>query len=111
MENAQDLKQTLFNRTCAIEQAFIDLNKAVTILEYWTNAYNYHEKPDPRAAIAYGSGVAKEPHYGQSAQWFYEYETIVRYIDIAHDYVHSAKAELARALEDRSKHIQANIMD
>lgn len=96
----QNLKHELFNKTTALEQAFTAIDKAALILDHWTQTYIYNNKPQPNAAIAWGSGRGKGPYFEQSAQWYVEYEYITKYVDIAHDYVHNAKEELARILKD-----------
>lgn len=96
----QQLKHELFNKTTALEQAFTAIEKAAIILDHWTQTYIYNNNPRPEAAIAWGSGRGKGPHFEQSAQWYSEYEYIAKFIDVAHDYVHTAKSELAGVLED-----------
>lgn len=38
----------------------IDIDKATTLLNYWTQEYGFSEKPDPWAAIRWSSQVPKE---------------------------------------------------
>lgn len=84
-----------------VETVLHDLEKASTILNHWTDKYLFYKKPDPRAAIAWGS--KDDPptvHENQSAQWFIEYKLITQFIEIASDYVQESKERLRKALEN-----------
>jgi len=97
-EELQMLKDKLFKQTTTVEHAFIALEKADMLLNYWTQEYLFCEEPDPRAAIAWGNRTAKGPHYDQSAQWFMEYNNITQFINIASDYVYESKEALKKAV-------------
>ena len=44
----RDLSDLIFN--CSV-----DIDKATTLLNYWTQEYGFSQKPDPRAALKWGS--------------------------------------------------------
>ncbi|MGE5397517.1 MAG: hypothetical protein ACM3MK_08295 [Chitinophagales bacterium] len=100
MEELKVLRDELFEQTTVIEQALLNLEKADILLNHWMQEYLYYEKPDPHAALAWSSGLEKGPHQTQSAQWYYEYESITQFISIVSDYVHNTKKELVKALKE-----------
>lgn len=95
-----DLSDLIFN--CSI-----DIDKAATLLNYWTQEYGFSQKPDPRAANRWGSQVPnrntdpeKEKAQGfNSFKWFYEYDMIYNFIDIVSDYVYKTQQALERGLK------------
>ena len=93
------LKHELFETRTGIEYALVKLEKADTLLSYWTQEYDFAEKPDPRAAIAYWSGSDKSRNAEQAATWFLEYNQIFTIVDIAFDYLLEAKKILNEAIE------------
>ena len=105
------LKHELFETRTAIEDALIKLEKADTLLSYWTQEYGFADKPDPRAAIRWGSQVPsqnqddeKEKEHGkQSYKWFYEYDMIFNFVDMAFDYIIATQEILKRAIETGEK--------
>lgn len=99
-DEIQKLRRALLDKTEIIGRAALELNKAITVFDHWMNEYLYCEKPDPRAAISWGSGRASGQHYEQSAQWYFEYESITQFISIASDYVYNSKELLDGALKE-----------
>jgi len=94
------LKDKLNRQELIIERAFFELGKACFILNYWQNEYLFNEKPDPMAAVAWGSRTGpKTAHGEQSAQWFFEYEWITNFINVASDYVFAARGNLKEIIE------------
>lgn len=83
-----------------IENATHELDKACHILNYWQNQYLFNERPDPRAAVAWGnSPEPKTPHKEQSARWYFDYEEITSFINIASDYVFAVRSMLKETQE------------
>lgn len=99
VEAQETLRHELFETRTAIEDALAKLEKADTLLSYWTQDYSFAEKPDPRAAIAYWSGSDKSRNAEQAATWFLEYNQIFTIVDIAIDYLLEAKKILNEAIE------------
>ncbi|HBQ87534.1 MAG TPA: hypothetical protein DD811_13810 [Syntrophomonas sp.] len=83
-----------------IEKATYELDKACHILNYWQNQYLFNEKPDPRAAVDWGSSSGQiTPHEKQSARWYFEYAHITNFINVATDYVFAARSMLEETQE------------
>jgi hypothetical protein len=99
-KDIQELRRELSGKTAAIESAVLELDKAITVLNHWMDAYLYFEKPDPKAAMDWGSRAGRGPHYDQSAQWYMEYNKITKFINIASDYVYNSKEILAGILKE-----------
>lgn len=92
-------KNRIIDEAC---RALTDLEKACHILNYWQNEYLFNEKPDPRAAVACGSGTGNNTaHEKQSVRWFLEYGWITNFINVVADYVFEAKNRLEKALEQQ----------
>lgn len=92
-------KNRIIDEACRV---LTDLEKACHILNYWQNEYLFYENPDPRAAVAWGSGTGNNTaHEKQSAQWYFEYKWITNFIEVASDYVFEAKKRLEEALEQQ----------
>ena len=107
VEAQETLRHELFETRTAIEDALVKLEKADTLLSYWTQEYGFAEKPDPRAAIRWGSQVPSQNqdpeevkrHGKQSYKWFLEYNMIFQFVDMAFDYIISTKEILNKAIE------------
>lgn len=107
VEAQETLRHELFETRTAIEDALVKLEKADTLLSYWTQEYGFAEKPDPRAAIRWGSQVPSQNqdpekvkrHGEQSYKWFLEYNMIFQFVDMAFDYIISTKEILNKAIE------------
>ncbi len=89
------LKDKLNRQELIIERTFFELEKACLLLNYWQSEYLFYEKPDPRAAMTWGSRTGSQTdHEKQSARWFFEYNWITNFINVASDYTHAAKGKL-----------------
>lgn len=101
----QGLRNELYNKTTAIENALENIKKAELILNHWADEYMFAEKPDPRLAIEYGRScpVSNDILKTQSATWFYDYNLIIQFINIATDYVYATKKELSEILNEISQ--------
>ncbi|MDD2585497.1 MAG: hypothetical protein PHT79_06690 [Syntrophomonadaceae bacterium] len=105
LENIKKLRVTMFkNRVLElegiIENVTCELEKACFILNYWQNEYLFHDKPDPRAAVVWGSKIGpKTAHEKQSARWFFEYEQITNFVNVTSDYVFAARLKLQEVIE------------
>ena len=106
LENIKKLRVTMLkNRVVElegiIENVTCKLEKACLILNNWQNEYLFHDKPDPRAAVAaWGAGNAiHTTQEEQSARWFFEYNRITGFICIADDYVNTAREKLNAAID------------
>ncbi len=77
-----------------VEDVICELEKAMVVLNHWTNEYSFHDKPDPRAAIRVGEGQKEDKHGEQSALWYYDYTTITQFINIVGDYVYDSIEQL-----------------
>lgn len=103
----ENLKHELFETRSSIEYADVALEKAEILLSYWTQEYSFSENPDPRAAIRWGGQVpsqnqdpeAVKRHGEQSFKWFYEYNRIFNFVDMAFDYLLEAKKILREAID------------
>lgn len=83
-----------------IENATHELDKACHILNYWQNQYLFYKKPDPKAAVAWGNGTSLQTsHELQSARWYFDYEKITSFINIASDYVFAVRSMLKETQE------------
>jgi len=106
-EPQEALRHELFETRTAIEIALVKLEKADTLLNYWVQEYSFAEKPDPRAAIRWGSQVPTQnqdpervkEHGKQSCKWFYEYDMIFNFVDMAFDYIIATQEILNKAIE------------
>lgn len=87
MENLKAVNQELVMAKDLISIIEHNLEKADFILSIWVEEYNFDEKPDPRAAIEYMTRRNQDPHGKQSAKWFWEYNRIQNFIEIAMDYI------------------------
>lgn len=100
LENIKKLRVTMLkNRVVElesiVENVTQELEKACFILNYWQSEYLFYEKPDPRAAVTWGSSTGSQTdHEKQSARWFFEYNWITNFINVASDYTHAAKGKL-----------------
>lgn len=95
----RDLSNLIFN--CSV-----DIDKAAMILSHWTQEYGFSEKPDPRAALRWGSQVPNQnndkdkEHGKESFKWFLEYDSIYSFIDIVSDYVYKTQQALEGGLKE-----------
>jgi len=96
----EELKRELIKKSDVIVETLFKLEKATLLLNHWSNEYGFFEEPDPWAAIKAGStvGGSKDIHGNQSMQWYYEYKSIVQFINIAEDYVYESKEALRKAV-------------
>ena len=106
VEAQETLRHELFETRTAIEGALAKLEKADTLLSYWTQDYSFAEKLDPRAAIAYWSGSDKSQEAEQAAMWFWEYNQIFTIVDIAFDYLLETKKILNEAINREGENIE-----
>jgi len=87
----RNLKHELFETRSSIEYALVKLEKADTLLNHWVQEYGFSEKPDPRAAIEWGRSLKDEPGRTAlgsfSAKWYWEYDNIFNFVDMAFDYI------------------------
>lgn len=97
----QEKNTKIFN---VIDSVLLDLEKAVLLLENWLQDYSFSEKPDARAAVAYGMRVPDDNDIKgyNSSKWFYEYDRIVKTIDIVDDYIWKSKKKLEKAMKDKA---------
>lgn len=101
------LKHELFETRTAIEYALIKLERADTLLNHWTQEYGFVDNPDPRAAIRWGSQVPSQnqdderekTHGKQSYKWFFEYDFIFNFVEMAFDYIIATQEILSRAIK------------
>lgn len=99
----RNLGHELFETRAGIENALVKLEKADTLLNHWTQEYGFNQKPDPRAAIEWGRSLKGEPGRTAlgsfSAKWYWEYNTIFHFVDMAFDYIIETQAILNKAVE------------
>lgn len=92
-------KNRIVDEACRV---LTDLEKACHILNYWQNEYLFIENPDPRAAVACGSGTGNNTAHREAiCPWCFEYKWITNFIEVASDYVFEAKKRLEEALEQQ----------
>lgn len=103
VEAQETLRHELFETRRGIEDALIKLEKADTLLSHWLQEYEFNQKPDPRAAIEWERSLKGEPGRTAlgsfSAKWYWEYNTIFNFIDMAFDYIIETQAILSKAME------------
>lgn len=93
------LKNRVVELEGIIENVTCKLEKASTILNYWENEYLFHDQPDPRAAVAFGTTGQGNAHELQSARWYSDYDWITNFVSIASDYVNTAREKLNAAID------------
>ena len=99
MKTQEELRQELLDQTDGVHEAIGKLKKASFILNHWEEEYGFTDRPNPKAAIAWGSSIRPEKSIAaeQSFKWFYEYNRIYEFIDIVRDYVFESKKLLEKA--------------
>lgn len=96
-EVTKDLSRTLLEQTDAIAQALIKLERANLILGEWLTDYGFGESPDPY--LCFNSNLpSNDARKAEANKWFYEYDKILGFIEIAGDYVHETKKVLEEAI-------------
>lgn len=101
MKTQEELQHESFNQISNVENALIKLDRASMILGHWTDEYVFTEKPNPREAVKWLTSMGSEGitgKSGQSVKWFYEYNQIIGFVDIAFDYVFECKKLLEKAV-------------
>lgn len=103
MKNQENLQRELINRSDALEETLIRLNKANIILNNWLQEYAFPANPDLGAALSYWNSKPGERSQAEnsSVKWLCGYNQIYGFIDIAHDYIYESKKALEAALEKR----------
>lgn len=103
----EETKQKFYKARDIIFDCSCDIDKTFSLLNYWTREYGFSNKPDARAALRWSSQVPnentdtdKDKVLGQqSFKWFYEYDNIFNFVDIATDYVFKTKEALEKGLK------------
>lgn len=97
MEGKQQVND-LLNKTNAIDDALLKLEKAMLILGKWDEDYSFNNNPTPQAALEFAKGIRSgdDLEGKQSFKWFREYNTITTLINIASDYVYESKRTLEK---------------
>ncbi|MFZ3129732.1 MAG: hypothetical protein WA125_01155 [Desulfosporosinus sp.] len=60
MKTQEEFQSEVIDRTDAMENAIILLEKASMILSHWTQEYVFNEKPNPRKAVECGASMSRE---------------------------------------------------
>mgnify|MGYP000889802388 CR=1 FL=1 len=99
----RNLGHGLFETRTAIKNALVKLDKADTILSHWVQEYGFSEKPDPRAATTWSAKVPDRNNPDrageQAFKWYWEYNTIFNFVDMAFDYIMETQKILNEAME------------
>jgi hypothetical protein len=85
-----------------IEKALVELNWANVVLGDLVNKYSFYAAPDPEKALAYRAMVSdkeKNLEEKQSFQWYYDYNAIISFLQIAYDYTLKAQETLNKAIK------------
>jgi len=100
MKTQEELNDELFKQTSAVENALMALEKANMILGHWEHEYVFADRPNPVEAARIWTSKSNEENKGanQSCKWFFEYNLIIGFVDIVHDYVSESKKLLEKAV-------------
>jgi len=103
----RNFKKEVFEKTMSIENALVKLEKADTLLSHWTQEYGFNEKPDPRAAIEWGRSLKDDPGRSAlgsfSAKWYWEYNSIFDFVNMAFDYIIESQKILNEAMNQEGR--------
>ena len=94
-EKAAMKENELWDAKRAVATANVKLGQALLLLQDWMEEYCFNKSPDPRAAIkatsTLGGGTVEEEN---SAKWYWDYNRIKGFVEIASDCVFDAQKAL-----------------